>query len=277
VLTYHHQPQPYRNASDLAFLDNESALLLMDGREAASIEIQVFSLALRQVTRRYLFPFLPTRMMKARFITHPPYSRRSSANQNTFFSPDPQVDILPIEFKIVAPQRSPEGDPFLVVLSLSKFQELHAQITGNRPVNWENWGPKMTRWFPTGILKTVGPRSCYGSRLIGMFQPHVFHQQERSKEWDWGPSGNLVLLDFNPRAISRGSQSYADDDKCNVVVHDKVSTWTHPITSQEVESSLPFRVFFHRQNPLGASGKMYIEGTSVIRYEVCRFSFIQVQ
>jgi hypothetical protein len=110
-----------------------------------------------------------------------------------------------------------------------------------------------------------------------MFQPHVFHQQERSKEWNWGPSGNLVLLDFNPRAISRGSQSYVDEDKCNVVVHDEVSTWTHPIASEEVESSLPFRVFFHRQNPLGASGKMYIEGTSVIRYEVCRFSSIRIQ
>lgn len=263
---------PCLDASDLAFLNDDSVLLLMDGRGTSSVELQVFSFDENRITRRYLFPFLPTRMLKARFITHPPYSQHSSVKQSTFFTSDPQVDILPIEFKSMATPRSSDSDPFLVILSLHKFRELHSRLkglesTGSRATPWEEWGTSMTRWLPTGIIKTVGLRSCYGSKLLGMFQPATFHQQERSREWDWGPSGNLVVLDFNPRPVFRGCQSSVDEASGSVFVYDTPSTWAHPIAHRVVESSLPFRVFFHRQNPLGVSGKMHIEGTSIIRCE----------
>lgn len=253
--------QPYTPACDIAFLSHDTVLLLRDGRDGP-FGMEVYSLTCGRTLLTLTFPqslYIPYRM---RFLTHPPYGSASPAAQADLFTPDPQVDILPIDFKI----RHPRGPAFFVVLSLHRLRRKISEISTQDPpppvISWEDWGPDVTRWLPADQLLNTGFRSTYGSRMlaIGNLDEETLDAPQRLED-------KLIVFDFNPRPIRRMQARSYGREHLYVVVEKERTCWKSPLLDTEVRSSVPVRAFVSRRSCVFLD--IHLDANTLICRRVC--------
>lgn len=231
---------PYLDVSDLAFLSDDWAFVLFDGTGNSPVAFGICSLVTGEVTHKFELPLPHRRVYRARLLTHPGYGGASPATQARLVRPDPPLEIIVADFVL----RFPRNESFLVVISidlfLRKFESLKQQLPDKNAFSWEGWGPDVTRWLPSSQLTNSGFRSTFGSKML------VRSIRNPIATEDWGPIGNLILLDFNPRPILAGAK-HEETERCRVVVHKGKTVWQSDHIPKPVESSLPFRAFIGKQ------------------------------
>jgi hypothetical protein len=229
--------KPYIHVADLTFLSDEAALVLFDG---SAVAFGICSLITGQITHRFELPLPHGDPYRARILTHPGYGTASVATQARLVQPDPALDIIVADF-VVDP--SPDGFLLIIIsagLFLRKFESLKQNKPGVLVYQWQDWGPDVTRWLPSAQFSNSGCRSTFSSKILLRSNP------SNSEVEDWGPPGNIILLDFNPRPILRGAQN-EDTEHCRVVVFRNKSAWYSQYHQTSVESSLPFRAFIGKK------------------------------
>lgn len=177
----------------------------------------------------------------ARFSTNPSSNHGPDCPTRLakFFVPDPAVNILVIVFNDMEGKRGHRY--FTVILSvhlfLRKCQKLTLELNDSgifevSTLEWNQWGPDVTRWLPTNIHGEFGSRISYGARLATSLVAqsrsglHYVHYN--------------MLLDFNPRAIRR-SIAEENNDEYSLEIIDGKGIWTN--SEIVVESFLPYRAW----------------------------------
>ena len=187
------------------------------------------------------FP-LPWASFNTQFQKHPVSSHGTDCPtlHAKLFLPDPSLSILPIVF-------NPGGGlglkEFTVVLSvhafLRKCKALAATTIKSIPsntevmvpiLNWDDWGPDVTRWLPPEIHGEYGSRIVSGPRMLALLregdeESGLFHS---------------ILLDFNPRAIHRGAPNNIDDEFVLTVVDGETES---SLVGSSIKSRLPYRAW----------------------------------
>jgi hypothetical protein len=212
--------------SDITFLSRDEVLILFNGEEDYGTALAVYSLSLQQIICICQLPC--TLPFRAIFLKRPEsrFGDKCPSSTAKILVPDPWVNILGINFKL---EEGPSSPWVCVILSLHKFQNMCNSLLEKYPgrdrFDWEEWGPTVTRWFPSQQIGSTGSRCIFGSRMVV-----------------WGSAGlpdprpsSCILLDFNPRPILR------DTAYGRVVTQETV--WEDKDVGLVVKSSLPYRVF----------------------------------
>jgi hypothetical protein len=229
------------HVSDLTFLSDDAALVLFDGTNNSPAAFGICSLTTGEITHEFELPLPHQVIYRARILTHPGYGTASSATQARLVQPDPALEIIVADFVL----KSSRNDRFLIIISVDLFLRKFESLKKSKPdvllYPWQDWGPDVTRWLPSAQLANSGFRSTFSSKLLVRSTPSMLSQEE-----DWGPPGNIILLDFNPRPILRGAQN-EDTEHCRVVVFRDRSVWRSDYHQTSAESSLPFRAFIGKR------------------------------
>jgi hypothetical protein len=241
--------------SDLAFLSDEAALVLFDGFDDSPPAFGICSFTTGEITHTFALPLPRGAVYRARLLTHPGYGTASPATQARLAQPDPALDIIVADFLL----RFTRSEASLVVISvdlfLRKFKSLKQSLPGVRQYAWQDWGPDVTRWLPSGELANSGFRSTFSSKMLVRSIP------KPSRQENWGPPGNLILLDFNPRPILRGAQN-EETEHCRVVVFRERSVWHTDYAQRPIETSLPFRAFIGKRAV--EYNDIHLEGSTMV-------------
>jgi hypothetical protein len=247
--------KPYRQVSDLAFLSDDAALVLFDGFDDSPVALGICSLATGEITHTFALPLPRRTVYRARLLTHPGYGTASPATQARLAQPDPALGIIVADFLL----RFPRTEASLVVISvdlfLRKFESLKQSQPDVQDYLWQTWGPDVTRWLPSGELANSGFRSTFSSKMLVRSIPKPSPLQA------WGPPGNLILLDFNPRPILRGAQN-EETEHCRVVVFRDRSVWHLDYVQRPIETSLPFRAFIGKK--MVEYNDVHLEGSTMV-------------
>ncbi|KAG8826857.1 hypothetical protein FRC19_007189 [Serendipita sp. 401] len=223
---------PSMETLDLAFLSESLILLIF---EANPLCLGLYNLRKQTTIKRFTLPFSQP-LASAFFLTHPPYKPDpfvSSIVSEKLVS-DTALDIIGM---LLTPSWS-GGQDIYIVLSGRKFLRRALILCEIFPdkncFNWEEWGPDVTRWFPPQMIQDVGFRGVFGSRMIAKG-----NLAARSAS---GTEDTLVLFDFNPRPITRGSYGDVGSDFTRIVVEEEWS-WSDALdpSGMAVKSRLPFR------------------------------------
>ena len=177
-----------------------------------------------------------------RFLKRPAtnHGRNCPTRYAKLFVPDPTVSILAMVFGTIA---SGELNHFTVVLSIQPFLRICRSMVesireeyGHRdtvPVlEWEQWGPSVTRWLPLEIHGNYGSRMVYGARMLAVLM--------RPREPDGMLACYNMLLDFNPRPLRRGTLTQSEDGVSFITV-DYAAAWN--AYGRGLESALSYRAW----------------------------------
>ncbi|KAG6856317.1 hypothetical protein H0H87_005597 [Tephrocybe sp. NHM501043] len=128
------------------------------------------------------------------------------------------------------------GDFSMFVHRSSLLQWCEARLADGQSLEWEAWGPLLTRWIdvasvPWWITTTTGQRCVLSST---------------PEARETGDPPYVTIMDFNPMAVKRTISAYGGDQSMNDVVEGRptvhiATTWTHSIVFESsVESTLPY-------------------------------------
>jgi hypothetical protein len=199
--------------------------------------------------------------LRIRFLTHPHYGADSPAAQARLFRPDPAVEVLPIDIQLDGFRDA----TFFIVLSphllMKKSHELRQNHPGRHVFDWHEWGPNVSRLLPPAQLRSTGFRSTFGSRMLA-----VGNLSKESLDTSVRTSDRLILLDFNPRPIRRGTQSHIAD-RGYMLVEKELTEWSYPQVPFRTYSSLPVRAFISNQSVHYLD--IHLDGSTMICREVC--------
>jgi hypothetical protein len=242
----------------LEFISIDEALLLFNGEDGNGSCIAVYSLHLRRVVCRCLFPFryLP---QEARFLirTDPRIRGNVPSPISKSFVPDPEVDIVTARFRLRHNTRN-----VYCVISTHRFRQMINCLLGkysNRDTfNWEEWGPSVTRWLPYAQIEPTGARSIFGCRMLARGTPISLDSRSFS-------TVNLILLDFNPRPIQRGAVTDIEGESHSIIIN-RETYWKDPDSEVLIKSSLPYRAFTTHWSP--RSSNFLFDGSNIIQRTV---------
>ncbi|KAG8805797.1 hypothetical protein FRC17_005326, partial [Serendipita sp. 399] len=230
-------PLPYIRATDLAFASKDTVILMLNEEEGVGPVLGVYSLPESRLLFRCLLPF-HARAMIALFLTNPAshFGDICPATHAKRFIADPEVRIIGMIFRTWS-NNEMYGARFETHLAALSVQRLlrncarHSPRSGEVTLQWNDWGPSVTRWLPSTNFTYVGFRSTFGSRMLAVMTDPKHP----------GIANSLAVLDFNPRPILRG---YRDRDTEHYVtkVLPRSSEFKMRDTGTMIESHLPARV-----------------------------------
>ncbi|KAG8755642.1 hypothetical protein FRC14_003790 [Serendipita sp. 396] len=221
-------------ASDIAFLDSSSVVLLFD--RTGILSVGVFDLELGTQTGAYRLPSLGS-PLSVFFIKNPasiPTGSRSSGGHKT--EADPRLSIIGIILRYLDSNLD-----IYVVLRKHKFVVKHHLLKNLYSeaieFNWAEWGGGISRWFTTRNIADVSLRGIFGPRMLVRG-----NLDQGDQETENAP--RLMLLDFNPRRIKEGKERKIHPEFTTVIVPDDldlVSDGNSPYSATHIGFQLPFR------------------------------------
>ncbi|PVG03799.1 hypothetical protein CPB86DRAFT_306880 [Serendipita vermifera] len=224
---------PYTLVNDLEFSSRDEALLLFCGQGGYGTSVAVYSFPLQRVLCTCQFPF-PRAPSQARYMTRP-----DSRIQDNCPVPleqslvtDPELNIAVVGFTFL------RINSLVCVISVHRFRQMYISLlqkhSGRQIFTWEEWGPTVTRWFPSQLQPT-GTDNIFGCRMVICGNPSFLHPQ------CWS-AVSLILLDFNPRPIRHGAITRVNGESQTVVI-DQESVVGDVHQRVLIKSSLPYRAF----------------------------------
>ncbi|KIM25668.1 hypothetical protein M408DRAFT_331028 [Serendipita vermifera MAFF 305830] len=268
---------PYILASDVAFLTKDLIILAQNTPYYDGfMTFEIWSLEQGVCLGRCKLP-LPANDYRPGFISHPAsvHSGYSPTKHARLFVPDPNVEILAIIFRSTPSEQITRDETITVALSIPLFIRKFMELTKSEEkpdandipiLEWDDWGPSVTRWLPDGIHGNVGIRTAFGSRMLAVL---IIPAEQNPNGFAWT---SIVLFDFNPRPISRGA--VADEtSNYDLEVTDYATEWVSG--DIKVLSSLPYRAWFSNRRCRFSS--FFLDGNTIIgsRHDkyIC-FSFL---
>ncbi|KAG8831127.1 hypothetical protein FRC18_007092 [Serendipita sp. 400] len=246
---------PYTRVTDLAFASKDTVILMYNEEGGIRPALGLYSLAESRLLCRCVLPFL-TRVMIALFLTNAAskFGENCPATHAKRFIADPGVRILGMIFHRTSFDGSIiERD--LVVLSVQPFLRICArhssQHLGETTIEWDDWGPTVTRWLPSTNFNYIGFRSTFGSRMLV-----VMTDLEHS-----GVANSLGMLDFNPRPILKGYKDKVSQHWVTKVLTEP-SEYRLGQSEKVIENRLPVRVTALR-GTIPFRG-LFMDGTTIV-------------
>lgn len=155
-------------------------------------------------------------------------------------------------------RRSQALHTYHIVFSKQLILDLLSKLTQGanetQSLKWKDWGPDRTRWISSRFLRH-GTFSVSGSQLccIGNLRP-PYDKRIGTEQY-------LQILDFNPRQVHFGPESYSTDE---MDVYTIKESWKHKgiAIKEPVESALPFRAYISRK--ICEYTEVHLDGDTII-------------
>lgn len=286
---------PYRSALDATFISQDYVLLLIDVENALALDVT--PLSANKKAHRLELP-MHEDFYGAHFVTHPFYNTPLDGNNShtassnkihlPLLTPDPVLDIAVLEYQYIDAVEDRDGQ--LMVISTQHLIDMCANQPPE-PLNeangspelagpttgWDQWGSSMAKWLPTGMIKP-SRRAVFGSRILvasPIASSTLRSDFKTTDESDEEVIVQLVLLDFNPRGISRTpDKSQAADDFVAALIKE-IGRWSpnNPMPWTP-DSQLKFHATVIKNH--GEYLNVYFDGDGFVGrkddcYEVCSF------
>jgi hypothetical protein len=260
--------QPFTVLIDFAFLTRDEVLVLLKASFTGSIELGIFSIPEQKIIVRFRFPFIFP-CLKANFLRESTdHSGGNYPNSRAMLQPDTRRRIIPFMY-----HQDTFPYSYCVVLHtgpfIKKYKELLNGSSGIETVEWLEWSTGVTNCIPLSNTTDIAFECTFGSCILAIGRPVVAIESLTYQD------RFLMLLDFNPIPIRRGSEERSEEDYYLRLLHSDTE-WNmnaSHLPKGVIPANLPCRVFMRRCGPFDRDDYLFLDANTIVWSKVRPFYY----